>query len=310
MNTSAADSNIHLVNKIRASHLYQSYARAFQTVTGMPLLLHPIHGSAAFVLQEGEAPQNQFCQLLNETQNCHECSRTHAGVMREAQQRVASGKCFAGFDETAIPVRSGEETVAYLRVGQVLHQQPSGGEFEALIGILVREGYDDDEIKMLRLAYMKTKVVPENDYQQIVTLLAIFSLQLSDLINQLVLAKNEAEPPMIAKAKKHIGENLDERLSLKDVADIVGVSSYYFCKVFKQITGMTFTEYVNRKRVQCAKQALLKPHLAVTEVAFAVGYQSLSQFNRCFLKYAGESPTHYRKRMIGAAKDEAGLLAS
>ena len=72
---------------------------------------------------------------------------------------------------------------------------------------------------------------------------------------------------------------------------------------------MTFTEYVNRKRVEWAKVALLKPHARVTEVAFAVGYQSLSQFNRSFLKYAGESPTQHRKRMLRAPGEGAGALA-
>lgn len=59
-----------------------------------------------------------------------------------------------------------------------------------------------------------------------------------------------------------------DRLSLDDVASAVGVSSFYFCKLFKQTTSMTFTEYVNRKRVECAQAALLKPQERITEIAW------------------------------------------
>lgn len=57
---------------------------------------------------------------------------------------------------------------------------------------------------------------------------------------------------------------------------------------------MTLTEYVNRRRVEWAKRKLINPNTRVTEVAFDVGFQSVSQFNRSFLKYAGVSPTRYR----------------
>ncbi len=96
-----------------------------------------------------------------------------------------------------------------------------------------------------------------------------------------------------------------DRLSLDDVASAAGVSSFYFCKLSKQTTSMTFTEYVNRKRVECAQAALLKPQERITEIAFEVGYKSLSQFNRSFLKYAGE----FRKRMKASPGQDTSVVA-
>lgn len=308
MKASATESNLRLVNKIKTSTLYQSYAKAFQTVTGLPLLLQPAHGSAEFAVQEG-CRQNRFCELLNSQRRCQGCTHAHAELMRDSKEHSGATTCFAGFKESAVPVRHGEKTVAFLRTGQILHDRPKAQNFEVMMGSLSKEGFSDEEIRNLQEAYMKSKVVGEKDYQQVMMLLAIFSLQLSNLINQLVLAKNEGEPPLIARAKQYMREHLSERLTLEDVASAVGVSSFYFCKLFKQSTGMTFTEYVNRKRVEWAKTALLKPYARVTEVAFAVGYQSLSQFNRSFLKYAGESPTQHRKRMLRASREGAGSLA-
>ena len=307
MQPSQSESNAQLVGKIKASKLYQSYEKAFQTVTGLPLMLQPSQGSGEFVLQEG--PQNRFCQLLNKGRKCSECSYAHAGLMRSAQSHAETCECFAGLHESAVPVLFGEKAVALLRTGQVFYEQPKVADFETLVPELIEDGYDKNEIEALRAAFVDSTVISKSDFKQITTLLAVFSLQLSTLINQLVLAKNDDEPQVISAAKQLIRERLHDRLSLEEVATTVGVSSFYFCKLFKQTTGMTFTEYVNRKRVECAKTALLKPHARVTEVAFDVGYQSLSQFNRSFLKYAGESPTQYRKHMRQSSKQGAEVLA-
>jgi AraC-like DNA-binding protein len=64
---------------------------------------------------------------------------------------------------------------------------------------------------------------------------------------------------------------------------------------------MTTTEFVNRERVLDAKKRLLSRYARVSEVALDVGFGSLSQFNRAFARYAGESPTEYRRRLLRGA---------
>ena len=117
-----------------------------------------------------------------------------------------------------------------------------------------------------------------------------------------------AEPAAITKAKQYIMEKLDEPLKLDHVAAEVRVSPFYFCKLFKSSTGMTFTEFVNRQRIERAKRRLLDPSERITEIAYDIGYQSLSQFNRSFHRIVGESPTQFRKRM-GVGKVSAQLVA-
>ena len=108
--------------------------------------------------------------------------------------------------------------------------------------------------------------------------------------------------------KEYILDNLDEPLKLDTIAAQVHVSPFYFCKLFKSTTGMTFTEFVNRQRIERAKRRLLDPSERITEIAYDIGYQSLSQFNRSFHRIVGESPTRFRKRM-GVGKVSRQLVA-
>jgi AraC-like DNA-binding protein len=109
-----------------------------------------------------------------------------------------------------------------------------------------------------------------------------------------------AEAPVVTKARVFIAAHHGEVLSLWQVARAVNLSAYYFCKVFKQSTGLTFTDYLARQRIESVKQSLLNPHLRISEAAYAAGFQSLSQFNRIFRRIANESPRSYRGRLHGA----------
>ena len=136
-----------------------------------------------------------------------------------------------------------------------------------------------------------------------ITLLNIVSLQLAELLNRLILESQPQEPELIRKAKKYITERIDEKVSLAEIACEVNVSSFYFCKLFKQSTGMTLTEFTNRHRIELAKNELKQSTKPITEIAYEVGFQSLSQFNRSFCKFAGESPRAYRQHLTCSGQD-------
>ncbi len=294
MNVTTAERNRQVVDKIRATKLYQSYAEAFQDLTGLTLYLQPMHGDAG---SGGAWAPASFCGLLNGggSQVCRACRSMHHQVMRDAVERAVTAPCPLGLTESAVPVRFGEETIALLRTGQVRHEKPVAADLRKLAEVLRDQGVEEEGMDRLLAAYERVSVIDAETYEQTVTMLAIFSLHLTSLIDQLILAHGEAEPVVVTEAKRYIEEHLDEKLTLEELSNAVNVSPFYFCKIFKQATGMTFTEYVNRLRVDWAKRELRKPHVTVTEVAFEVGYQSLSQFNRSFLRYAGESPTQFRK---------------
>ena len=108
-------------------------------------------------------------------------------------------------------------------------------------------------------------------------------------------SNHRAEPVGIWKARKFIEENSTEKLSLIKVARAVNMNANYLSENFKQVTGMNFVEYVARTRFVAACDLLRSRNLPISEIAFAAGFQSLSQFNRIFKRLSGESPTQYRR---------------
>jgi AraC-like DNA-binding protein len=105
---------------------------------------------------------------------------------------------------------------------------------------------------------------------------------------------NVAESVRIWKARNFIHAHASEELSLGKVARAANTSPNYFSEKFKEATGMNFVSYVARTRFEKAAALLRQADLRVSEIAFATGFQSLSQFNRVFKKFSGKSPTEYR----------------
>jgi AraC-like DNA-binding protein len=105
---------------------------------------------------------------------------------------------------------------------------------------------------------------------------------------------NRAEPADIWKARNFIHEHSDGELSLIQVAKAVNISGNHLSEKFKQVTGVNFVDYIARRRFEKARGLLHDPNLRVSEIAFTVGFQSLSQFNRVFKRLSGKSPTEYR----------------
>jgi two-component system, response regulator YesN len=113
-------------------------------------------------------------------------------------------------------------------------------------------------------------------------------------------SRNRAEPVEVWKTRKFIEEHCGEELSLRRVAKAVNIHPNYLSEKFKQVTGMNFVEYVARTRFKEACRLLHDGDLRISDIAFAAGFQSLSQFNRVFKKLSGKSPTQHRaaKRVV------------
>jgi YesN/AraC family two-component response regulator len=199
-----------------------------------------------------------------------------------------------------VPVRLGNRLIGFLQTGQVFSKKPTENQFGRTATLLDQRGIKVDK-RELKDAYFSTRVVPHKQQESIATLLSIFANHLSILSNQVVVGQENAEPPVVTKAKAYIEQHQAENVRLSEVAKAVNMSSFYFCKVFRRATGINFTHYLARVRIEKSKNLLLNPNLRISEIAFEVGFQSLTHFNRVFKKLVGQSPTDYRSHLIRAA---------
>jgi len=296
----AFEASLH--QRLKQSEVFRIYQDAFRTATGLPLRLVGADPDA-WCLDEQTVNRSPFCEALDLCKAaCGACLETNRRLMAEAE--VAGPRtchCFAGLTATAVPVRLGATTIGFLKTGQVFSRTPEEADFERFVGSLGRKQLDEETRRTLHDAYFQTRTVEPERYASMVTLLESFANQLGQHAESLAIIEEGSEPAAVARARKFIHEHLDQPLPLGTVARVAGLSESHFCRLFKDATGLTLTDYVNRCRVEWAKKELLKPEMRVSEIAFLVGYQSLSQFNRSFARIVGSSPTRWRRERIERA---------
>lgn len=111
--------------------------------------------------------------------------------------------------------------------------------------------------------------------------------------NDTIVAKEEYASVMLDICD-YISAHCSEDLKLNDIASMSGFSKYYFERLFKQFTGVSFYKYVNQKRIAKAQDMLIEPGNSVTDVAISCGFTSISSFIRMFKLQKGCTPTDFK----------------
>ncbi|MEO1621820.1 MAG: AraC family transcriptional regulator [Cyanobacteria bacterium J06632_3] len=110
-------------------------------------------------------------------------------------------------------------------------------------------------------------------------------------------ASDGLSPARLKRVLDYIQTHLSDELSLAMLAELIGLSRFYFVHRFKRSMGMTPYQYVSRQRVERAKQLLKMKEMAIAEVALASGFSSQSHLTRMFRKYVGTTPGAYRRQL-------------
>ncbi len=286
------EDNQQVISSLAHSQLYQDFERSFNELTGLPVNVRPVVNWQ--LPHHGRKNENPFCAMMAErNRTCGACLLTQQRLTEAAQTAPATVRCQFGLCESAVPIRTGNKTIGYLQTGQLFLHQPTEAQFERAAS-LARDGGVTVDGETLRAAYFNSPLLTTRRHHAAVNLLQTFAEHLGMVSNQLMVRSENSEPPVITRARQFIEEHHQEDMSLGMVAKSVNMSTFYFCKIFKKATGITFTEYVSRLRTEKAKHLLLNPHLRICEIASEVGFQSLTHFNRNFKRLTGRSPSDYR----------------
>lgn len=284
-----------ITEKLSSSQVYQDYERAFSDATGLPMTLRPVESWQ--LPHRGKRMENTFCAMMaSKSRSCAACLQTQQKLADSAHDEARTVTCAHGLSDTAVPVRLGDRLIGFLQTGQIFRKKPNQKQFERTAQLVQEWGVPAEKEK-LKEAYFKTKVLSSRQHDSVVKLLSIFAQHLSLVSNRIVVEQENAELPVVTRAREYIQQHQGDELSLGQVAKAVNTSSFYFCKLFKKATGLNFTDYVSRVRIEKAKNLLLNPNLRISEIAYEVGFQSLTHFNRVFKRILGESPSEYRAQL-------------
>ena len=292
---SAALHDSKLIDALRHSKLYRDYHRTFNTVTGLPLALRPVEFFGLPL--HGEPNENAFCAFLADGKSsCALCLQTQSRIADLDSNYPRSVRCPFGLTETSVPIRIGERVIGFLCTGQVFTREANPGNSTLKRKRLFAEASGAEE-KALRL-WKQTRSIERTKYKAMVRLLIFFAKQLSALSNQLLIEQKCREPEVVTRARRFIAENKRGQLSLASVAKASGASMFHFCTLFHQATGLKFRDYVARSRIEDARLLLCDRTRRMSEVAYEVGFQSMTAFHRAFRRILGESPTEYRSHLV------------
>lgn len=103
---------------------------------------------------------------------------------------------------------------------------------------------------------------------------------------------------------KYIEQNYMNDITLEELAQLAGYSTYHFSRIFKKYSSTTFINFLNRRRVKAAELLLLENGCSITDVAMRVGFASLTTFNRVFKNITGCTPSDYKKLYLTSHTSE------
>lgn len=163
-----------------------------------------------------------------------------------------------------------------------------------------KQGISINDIKSSTIKDLIKNLPAKNDIEKITDLLRILhsisKLKHTSLASSFYqpLKGNENEK-RINKVCQYIQKHATDPLTIHKAAALIHLSPSAFCKFFKRMTGKTFSDYVNDIRISNVCSELLATDKQVATIAYENGFETLTYFNRIFLKKKNMRPSSYRK---------------
>ena len=185
----------------------------------------------------------------------------------------------------------------------ILHSEVKGN-FQAfslkameLAVLLSRAASDPKDIKNdddfdVSSHYLR-KIKESESLQEIIEILSIITERMSGKIFSFHGVRHFTA---LRKAERFIWENYTKKISLREIAEVSGLSAPYFSTIFKEEMGENLSNYLNRLRVEKAAVMLVTTNLPINEIAVTCGFEDQSWFSKIFKNNTGLTPVKYREQ--------------
>lgn len=245
---------------------------------------------------------SEFCRCVREHavygEFCKRCD-SRGGLDANRQQKPSIYVCHMGLVDFAIPITVNDSYVGAVMAGQIKvddnpelervtdkkNEAALGGDLKILYSLLPKMSYE-------RVKALADMLFSLYNY---VTLEA--AKKISDM-KSAVEAINENAPPLLLPAVNYISENHNKRIKLETLSALCGISPSYFSKTFKKAFGEGLSEFINRLRVERAKELLIKTRKTVGDIAYETGFDECGYFIKIFKRLTDFTPGAYRENFF------------
>jgi len=203
--------------------------------------------------------------------------------------------CPSGLVKILVPVFINGRHAGILLAGPFALHSLDGERLTRLTGQLEKHGLGGRAV-LLKTTWKFTPQLSSEKCRAAGTLLQMFGKYLEEVGKKFLQARPAQSSALLKKIEAFLAECRDGQVSLKAVAASVNLSPCHFCSVFKKQTGLTFSQYRTRQRLEKARELLSDGDRRVSDVAFESGFESIPYFNRAFRREFGCSPTEFRVR--------------
>ena len=270
--------------------------RDFYRITGVPI---GIYDPGGMLIELFSCPEDGFSGL-NFCERCKLCSQRWSGECMKCDNDAfdaarTSGnayiyKCTKGFFEAVVPIRSGEDTVLYLMIGQVRppESDPEGGR--ALYRKYACEPREDFDEDAAQIAYEEMDCMDAETFGAHVRMLELCAQKIG--ADEFL---RRSQRSVSAGVMRYVAANLYHAITVNDAAEALNYSVSYLSHAIAREMGTTFTHYVNACRVAEAKRLLRLTNMNVEKIAHLLQYNDVAYFVRQFKREAGMTCTEYRE---------------
>ena len=240
---------------------------------------------------------NPFCAAMQRSPKLRSLclASDQAGLARAIGRRSpCCYQCFAGLREFVAPVLVNRQIVAIILSGQILDRPPNIDSWNYTRVKLQQFGIPDWRVYPLQPVFMRSPWLVKSRQRDVALLLSLFAEQLARL--EMQKNGNPARMPLAVRAQALIGQQYNQPLPLKEIAARLNVSERHLERIFHTATGSSVLNYLQKTRVETAREELAKTRNSCAEIAFACGFGSIQQFNRVFKAQTGFTPGAWRRR--------------
>ena len=281
--------------------------------------------------------RTEFCSVIRENpvsrKRCYRCDAL-AGLEAVRMGKPYIYLCHCGIVDVAVPVMVGDRYLGAVMFGQVRLMNKDAEKAVRLVNEI--SSFQAEEEAARKDLLEKYERLPEMEYERIVEIAEFIDSVVKYTVDRAVKSRNreetyqwmmsmnqagadgeiqalseplfpasDTEPaPLPVKASSaiypavaYIQDHLREDVSMKEMAALCHLSPSYFSRLFNRETGETFVNYINRQKIELAKEQLRGTNKSVSQIAGEVGYINVSNFIAVFKRMEGVTPSLYRQHM-------------